>query len=180
MASKAPDSITTTRLLLRRPLRRDADAILARYASDPDVTRYLAWPRHRTLDDTLDFLRFSDAEWDRWQVGPYVIETRDTLELVGSTGIAFETSYRASTGYVLARDRWGKGYASEAVLGIVGLCPSLGVVRLHAMCHVEHAASCRVLEKTGFVREGVLGRHTLFPNLDAQRPLDVVSYARVF
>lgn len=180
MGANAPERIETARLLLRRPQRRDAETIFTRYAHDLEVTRYLAWPRHRALRDTLQFLEFSDTEWEHSPGGPYLIEARDTGQLVGSTGIEFETEYRASTGYVFARDSWGKGYASEALLGIVDVCAALGLARLHAMVHVEHTASRRVLEKCGFVHEGTLYRHTLFPNIDRHRPYDVVSYSRVF
>jgi RimJ/RimL family protein N-acetyltransferase len=40
--------------------------------------------------------------------------------------------------------------------------------------------SRRVLEKGGFAREGVLRRHSEFPNLPAGDPGDVLCYARVF
>jgi ribosomal-protein-alanine N-acetyltransferase len=180
MGANAPECIETARLLLRRPQRRDAEIIFSRYANDPEVTRYLAWPRHRGLRDTLQFLEFSDNEWEQSPGGPYLIEVRDSGQVIGSTGIEFETEYRASTGYVLARDSWGRGYATEALLGIVGVCAALGLARLHAMVHVEHTASRRVLEKCGFVHEGTLCRHTLFPNIDTHRPYDVASYSRVF
>jgi [ribosomal protein S5]-alanine N-acetyltransferase len=180
MGANAPECIETARLVLRRPQRRDVDAIFGRYANDPEVTRYLAWPRHRSVQDTLEFLEFSDNEWGHSPGGPYLIQVRDSGQVIGSTGIEFETEYRASTGYVLARDVWGRGFASEALLGIVGTCATLGLFRLHAMVHVDHAASRRVLEKCGFVHEGTLCNHTLFPNIDAQRPFDVASYSRVF
>lgn len=180
MGANAPERIETARLVLRRPQRRDAELIFSRYAHDAEVTRYLAWPRHRNLRDTLQFLEFSENEWEHSLGGPYLIELRESGQLIGSTGIEFETEYRASTGYALARDSWGLGYASEALSGIVGVCAMLGLARLHAMAHVEHAASRRVLEKCGFVQEGTLYRHTLFPNIDAHRAFDVVSYSRVF
>ena len=39
------EPVETERLVLRRPTAADAPAIFARYASDPEVTRYMAWPR---------------------------------------------------------------------------------------------------------------------------------------
>ena len=60
------------------------------------------------------------------------------------------------------------------------LAPSCGVRRLYAICHTEHAASSRVLEKGGFTREGVLRRHSIFPNLSADDPADVFCYAVTF
>ena len=45
----------------------------------------------------------TDAEWQRWPAA-YLIENRESGRLLGGTGLAFETSFRAATGYVLARD----------------------------------------------------------------------------
>lgn len=176
---KAPECVETARLILRRPLRRDADAIFARYASDPEATRYLGWRRHRSVLDTLQFLQFSDSEWNSSPGGPYLIEARTSHEVIGATGFAFETEYRASTGYVLARDSWGKGFATEALLGIIGASAATGIVRLQAQCHIEHDASSRVLEKCGFRREGILHRYSEFPNLHGGVLGDVVSYSRI-
>lgn len=179
-ATKAPRTLETARLLLRRPERRDAAAIFQRYSGDPDVTRYVGWPMHRTLKEVRGFLSFSELEWDRWPAGPYVIVARSDGRLLGSTGLSFETSYRASTGYVLARDAWGRGYASEALREMVALAPGLGVQRLYAVCHTDHHASARVLEKCGFAREGTLRRYAEFPNLQPGIACDVLCYSRVF
>jgi len=173
-----PSSFRTTRLVLRRPRLADAPVIFERYASDPEVTRFLSWPRHSTVADTRTFIEFSDAEWASWPAGPYLVESRDNV-LLGGTGLAFETPERASTGYVLARDAWGLGYASEALGGIVTIARALGVRRVQALCHAQHRASWRVLEKNGFAREGLLRRHLVFPNLDLRMPCDVLSYALV-
>jgi ribosomal-protein-alanine N-acetyltransferase len=173
-------NISTERLRLRRPQAEDAEAIYHRYTHDPEVTRYLAWPMHRTVDEARDFLQYSDMEWQRWPAGPYLIESRNSGELLGSTGIAFETPYRASTGFALGQSAWGRGYASEALTAIVEHAGRLGLSRLYALCHSEHCASSRVLEKCGFFHEGTLHRYLLFPNLPTQEPADVDCYAVVF
>ncbi len=175
-----PERIETARLVLRKPRARDAHAMFTRYASDPEVTRFLSWARHRSVEDTRAFLEFSDAEWRRWPAGPYLIESRAGGQLLGSTGLAFETPFRAATGYVLARDAWGAGYATEALGGMVDLARGLGLRRLYALCHPDHAASWRVLEKCGFLREGVLRRYAEFPNLRPGEPEDCLCYGQVF
>jgi len=147
-----------------------------RYASDPAVTRYLGWPTHQVVAETLAFIAFSDAEWERWPAGPFLVFLRSDGRLVGSTGLGFESQHRASTGYVLARDAWGQGYATEIARVMIELAAALGVERLQAICHHEHAASRRVLERAGFAYEGVLAAHTVFPNLSAT-PQDVHLYA---
>jgi len=176
---KASARLETERLILRRPRAEDAEAIFARYASDSEVTRFLGWPRHGSVQATREFLEFSDAEWSRWPAGPFLVWSRDDGDLLGSTGLGFETPYRAATGYVLAKDAWGKGYATEALGAVVGVAGRVGVVRLYALCHLENRASFRVLEKCAFAREGILRRHSVFPNLGADEPSDVLCYSRV-
>lgn len=174
---KAPETIKTERLLLRRLVSSDASDIFERYASDAEVTRYLAWPTRTSVDDTCDFLEFSDAEWGRWPAGPYLICARADGRLLGSTGLAFEVPFRATTGYVLAMDSWGQGFATEALLAMRQLAADLGVERLYAMCYPEHRPSHRVLEKGGFKLEGTFRRFSEFPNLHPGVAEDVVSYA---
>ncbi len=171
----APEQIATDRLVLRRPSSDDIPAIFHRYASDAEVTRYLAWPRHTSVADTRDFVGFSDAEWRQWGCGPYLVFDREDEMLLGSSGLAFESFDIASTGYVLARDAWGHGYATEVLRAMTGLAASLGVRWLYAICHVEHRASARVMEKCGFTPEGMLRQHMIFPNLGPLRA-DVLRY----
>jgi RimJ/RimL family protein N-acetyltransferase len=171
-----PERLQTPRLALERPRAKDAEDIFRRYAGDAEVTRLLGWPMHRSVADTRAFLAFSDAEWEQWSVGPYLVRGGDDGALLGSTGLQMETPWRASTGYVFARDSWGKGFATEALAAMVLLARTLGVRRLQALSHVDHIASRRVLEKCGFELEGVLRRYLVFPNLGSE-PADVCLHA---
>ena len=176
---KDNERIETSRLLLRRPLAGDASAIFQRYARDSEVTRFVGWPRHQTLADTLAFLQFSDAQWERWHAGPYLILSRMDGRLLGSTGLAFETPDRAMTGYVLAKDSWGLGYATEALQLMVDLARPMGVVRLYALCHPQHRASRRVLEKCNFICEGTWQNYVEFPNLNPGVKSEALCYALI-
>ena len=175
---KGPERIETARLVLRKPTSADAENVFHGYSSDPEVTRFLGWPRHRSIEQTRLFLTYSEAEWQRWPAGPYLIESRASQQLLGSTGLAFETSLVAATGYVLAKDAWGCGYATEALGAIVGVARDLGIQRLYALCHPGHPASVHVLEKCGFEREGLLSHE--FPNLGSGQPEDCLCYSRMF
>jgi hypothetical protein len=119
---KAPEQIETTRLILRQPHLSDAVTIFERYASDPEVTQFLGWPRHRTIRDTEAFLQFSAAEWEHWPAGPYLITSRSDGRLIGGTGFGFCAPREAVTGYVLAKDEWGMGYATEALTAVRCCC----------------------------------------------------------
>ena len=172
------EAIETERLVLRRPYAGDAPAIFARYASDPEVTRYMAWPTHRSLHDTHAFLRYCDDVWARWpQAGPLLVFARDGVTLLGAAGVVNNTETVAQIGYVFARDVWGRGYATEALLANVEAVRPTGLRRLEAGVHVAHLPSCRVLEKAGFVRESVRpGRPTDFPNLPPGETRDAALY----
>jgi len=170
--------IETSRLVLSRPVAADADEIFRRYASDPDVTRYLNWPRHRSVGDTRAFLSWCDGEWERWPAGPYLIRSRETGQLLGGTGLSFHTFQEAMTGYVLAKDAWGNGYATEALAAMVDLAWQLDVEWLFALCHPDHAASIHVLEKCQFVRDPGGTRAIEFPNLSPGQPIDATCFAR--
>jgi [ribosomal protein S5]-alanine N-acetyltransferase len=172
----APERLTTARLILRRPLCADAEAIFTRYSADPEVTQFLGWQRHNSIDDTRRFLDFSDEEWGRWHAGPYLIEHLEGPHLLGSTGIHFATPVRAMTGYVLAKDSWGFGYATEALGAIVRLGKELKVHELRALCHPSHVASQRVLEKCGFVCQAKRIEGTPFPNLGPALCADALCY----
>jgi len=174
---KAPEHIETTRLTLVKPAASDAASIFERYAGDPDVTRFLGWPRHASVADTHAFLQFSAHEWDRWPAGPYLIRSRSDGRLLGGTGLAFDTPDQSATGYVLAKDAWGKGLATEALGAMVDVARRVGVARLYALCHPQHRASWRVLEKCGFERDAAWTRQVEFPNLAPGAPQDALCYA---
>ena len=174
---KASERVETARLVLQRPREADVEAIFRTYASDLEVTRYLGWPRHVSVEQTRAFLSFSDAEWDRWPAGPYLIFSREGL-LVGGTGLSFEAPDCAATGYVLARAAWGLGYATEALQAMVDVARACGARVLYALCHVDHRPSARVLEKCAFEPEGVVRQYAEFPNLSPGQLSDVVKYSR--
>jgi 8-oxo-dGTP diphosphatase len=132
------------------------------------------------VQDTEAFLRFSAQEWDRWPAGPYLMISRADGQLLGSTGLGFQTPEEAMTGYVLARDAWGQGFATEALTAIVDLAPRVGVNRLFALCHPKHLPSRRVLEKCGFVRDDASKPAVEFPNLSPGVRQEALCYAIAF
>jgi ribosomal-protein-alanine N-acetyltransferase len=174
-----PSLLQTARLILRPPGQGDAAGIFQRLASDPEATRLVGWPRHTSIEDTHAFLSFSQQQWETWPAGPLLITARGDGRVIGSTGLAFETPYRACTGFVVSREVWGSGFASEALRAVVAVAASLAVRRLYALCHVQHARSVRVLERCEFEPEGILRRYQVFPNLGVPEPQDVYCYARL-
>jgi [ribosomal protein S5]-alanine N-acetyltransferase len=123
-------------------------------------------------------VKWSDHVWRSTPAGPYLILDRED-RVVGTTGLDVETPWRAATGYVLRREVRGPGLATEVAVAMTGLADELGLYRLYALCHPDNIASPRVLAKADFIREGVLRRHTYFPNMGVDGLQDVEIWARV-
>ena len=77
-------------------------------------------------------------------------------------------------GYWLGEPFWGRGIMTGAVRQICREAfGRLDIVRIHAAVYARNGASCRVLEKAGFTREGIL-RQSVYKNGEV---LDACLYA---
>jgi [ribosomal protein S5]-alanine N-acetyltransferase len=172
-----PATFETDRLRLRPPTRDDVDAVYA-WGRDPEVTRFVAWPRHEERDDARAFIEAATtAADDPDAVTIHLVERRDTGEVIGSTGLSFD--HGIQIGYVLARSHWGCGYATQVARALVEIAWSWPQVRrVWALCDVENRASARVLEKCGMTHEGVLRKFAVHPNVGPE-PRDCCVYAIV-
>jgi ribosomal-protein-alanine N-acetyltransferase len=174
---QAPEIITTDRLVLRRPTLSDAADIYA-YAHDPEVTRYMVWPTHVDISESIAFLETCGPRWDAGEEYCWVITVKPEERAVGMIGCRLR-DYTADFGYVLNRLSWGQGYATEAAQAVVTWTRSLsGIYRIWATCDTENTASVRVLEKIGLSGEGRLRRSTICPNL-LPTPRDTFVFAWV-
>jgi ribosomal-protein-alanine N-acetyltransferase len=175
---KPPTNWGTPRLDLRPPVIDDADNLFATYTQDPEVTRYLVWRPHESIETTRAFVcRCIDA-WESGASFPWVMLRREDGQLLGMIEIRVNL-FRAELGYVLARRFWGQGYMTEAVRALVDWAVAQPQIhRVWAVCDVDNLASARVMEKAGMQREGLLRRWIVHPNISPD-PRDVWCYARV-
>ena len=105
-----------------------------------------------------------------------MVETDDLLLGVISVRIDITTG---TFGYVLARSHWGRGHTSKALVALSDIVlDQPDIWRVQAHCAVENPASARVMEKAGMIREGLLRRYVINPNV-ALTPTDAYLYAKV-
>ena len=68
---------------------------------------------------------------------------------------------------------------TEAVRGVIAWALAQPeIYRVAAVCDVENIASARVMEKAGMVREGLLQKYMIHPNI-SDVPRDCYMYAVV-
>lgn len=173
-----PQTLRTERLRLRKVKLSDADAIFFQYAQDPEVTRFVSWRAHRSIDETREYVRMCLLAWDVGKAYHWVIERLEDKQVIGMI-IARVNGEKWELGFVLARVHWGKGYMTEAVKGLIAWAfKQKDVYRVWAVCDIDNAASARVMEKAGMQREGILRRWSVHPNLSPE-PRDSYCYAIV-
>jgi ribosomal-protein-alanine N-acetyltransferase len=178
--ARPPASFGTARLVGRMPRPDDAAAVFESYASDPDVTRYLSWRAYDRVEPLTAFLRECVAHWEKGDGHlAWLLCLKGTDTPIGSIGVTLEGGGKAMFGYVLAKKFWGHGFAAESLTFLVEWFLARPTIwRAWAFCDAENAASIRVMEKAGMVREGILRRWHTCPTLSPE-PRDCVVCARV-
>lgn len=147
------EPFATARLAMRAVRAGDAEAAYAVF-SDAEAMTFWSHPPHDSLEQTAEHLakRIDSPDWRFWAVtlpaDDRLIGTLGAHE--GRQGGVFEI------GYSLVRDAWGRGYAAEAVGGLVNLLFAEGARRVMADTDPDNAASNRLLERLGFTCEGRL------------------------
>ena len=173
-----PDSFETFRVGLRPVAVEDAEAIFGTYAQDEEVARYLIWRPHRSLSETKAYVArciSTPQEVER----TYVLVGREDNLVRGAFALRQRAPHRLDCGYVLARRWWRQGFMTEVLTEITGWAlRQRSVYRIGAVCDADNVGSARLLEKAGFLREGLLRRWLVHPNI-SEEPRDCYTYARV-
>ena len=152
-----PPRLETERLVLRKMTLDDAGAVFA-YASDPEVTRYVPWETHRSVEDSRAFLALTERKYEGGEPDWGMVYKGDG-RFVGACGfVGWSREHaRAEMGYVLNRRYRGRGLVPEAVRAMIAFgFEKMDLNRVEARCVAENAASARVLEKAGMTHEGTL------------------------
>ena len=170
-----PQRIETDRLLLQRLRYEDAEEIFYSYASKVEVTRYLTWPTHQSVQETRRFLDYVIAAWEKGIDYSYSIRLKDSGIMIGSFGIMNDQG-KVSFGYCLSPNYWSKGCATEACIAVMGVLKTLpGIYRIWTVVDVDNVGSSKVLLKSGLVLEARLANWFKFINQDNQ-PKDCFIY----
>ena len=151
--------LETRRLVLRQFRMEDAEDMFSNWASDPEVTRFLTWPTHKSTDVTRMVLgswipQYADGGFFNW-----AIEWKETGRVIGNIAVVklSEETEAADLGYCLSRAFWGHGIMPEALRAVMDyLFDTVGVNRVAACHDAKNPKSGRAMDKAGMKLEGVL------------------------
>jgi len=140
--------LTTARLSLKPQVQADAPGLL-RILGDAEAMRFWNRPPITDLAVVEGLVEEQQAAmasglcryWTLWERG----------DAIGSIDLSLIENQSAELGFLVRRDRWGLGLASEAAGAVVAHAfGALGLERLAAGTDAGNGAARRVLEKCGF------------------------------
>lgn len=150
--------VDPSRISLRPFKLSDVDDFLL-WAGDDQVTRHIRWKTCNSREEALIFIRdvCIPHPWRR----SICVDDR-SIGFVSVYRWSGDDRCKADIGYAVAANHWGQGIATKALKitlsQVFNDFPDL--LRLQAFADVENMASQRVLEKAGFLKEGVLRKYT--------------------
>jgi [ribosomal protein S5]-alanine N-acetyltransferase len=149
--------LQTARLRLRPFASSDADAIYA-LQSNARVLRYCDSPPCTERSRAEAFLAGCRKMEEEGSGARFAIETHNDKAFVGwCSAFRWNPDYRSlGIGYCFDEPVWGRGYATEAVRAMLQWAyTTLDLNRVEAELDTRNAASAKVLQKLGFLREGL-------------------------
>ncbi len=176
-----PVPITTPRLLLRPPKAGDGAAISeAKRESWSELQKWMPWAKGE-IDEVQDEIlaRQNHAKFiTREDLMLLAFDKNNPERLIGSTGLhRMDWNLRIfEIGYWIRSSETGKGYASEIATSLTLYAfNALKASKVKINAAQGNAASQRVIEKCGFVKEAVLKKDDTLPN---GQVVDTYCYAR--
>lgn len=157
---KGTQTIETKRLILRRARVEDAQAMYDHWASDPEVTKFLTWPPHASVEVTRAALqswveKYGKSDWYHWMIVP-----KDGGDQPIGSVCAVGKDDRVGcfhVGYCIGRAWWHQGIMTEALQGVMDfLFYEVGANRVEACHDVNNPHSGGVMRKCGMQYEGIL------------------------
>lgn len=158
LTHKGTKLIETHRLILRPALPEDAQPMFENWASDPEVTKFLTWPPHRSIDVSAAVIQswidgYSRDDYYQWMI----CLKEDTHSPIGSVSVVElnDTIQKAEIGYCIGKNWWRKGIMTEALMAVIDfLFNEVGMQRIEARHDPRNPNSGAVMQKCRMKFEG--------------------------
>ncbi len=158
-------TLTTARFDLKPLAPADAAELLEEF-SDEDVVRYMDIDRHTDVAQTLAVIEWTQNIRAAGTGLRWAIRTRGNKAFVGTCGftvLVWERGCRGEIGYDVVQAYWGARVMDEVMPAVLDFgFRTLGLRRVEAMVTAGNHWSCALLERHGFIREGVLRDHAFW------------------
>ncbi len=151
---KQKNILATDRLILREITIEDLDDISG-LVSDPEVMRY--FPKPLSREEARHFLKIILKQYSNWGFGWWALILKKNSCFIGYTGLTIQTvdgNEEIEIGYMIKREYWGQGLATEAAQACRDYAfETLDYDRVISIMDEPNVASRRVAEKNGMAFE---------------------------
>ena len=157
LTHKGTQTIETPRLILRRAVREDAEAMFRNWASDPEVTKYLTWPTYEKVETAYQILDLWASEYEKPDYYQWMIVLKELGEPIGSISVVRQNERveEAEIGYCIGSRWWHRGIMTEALTAVIEyLFTEVGMNRVAARHDPNNPHSGGVMRKCGMKYEG--------------------------
>ncbi len=145
--------LQTDRLILRRFVESDAEAMFQNWASSAENLTYVTWDPHSNVEITRNSIRNWVASYTNPNYYKWAICLKEKSEqVIGDISIVEmdEEDSSCEIGYVLGKAYWGHGIMTEALKAVLDFCfTQAGFQEVKARYASLNPASGRVMEKAG-------------------------------
>ena len=151
-------TIETKRLILRKFTIDDAENMYKNWASDDEVTKFLTWPTHKSVEVSKSIIKLWIKEAESEKSYQWCIELKDTKEAIGSIGVVniFEDVEVVEIGYCIGKSYWKQGIVCEAFKALIDFFfQEVQVNRIEAKHDTNNPGSGKVMSKCGLKFEGI-------------------------
>lgn len=142
--------LVTDRCVLRKPKKEDAEPIFRNWANDPEVTKYMTWTPHESVEATKEIVGKWVAEEKDPSTVRFIITLKGNDEPQGSIDVVGYVDGAPEIGYCLSRRLWGQGLMTEVCKAFVQHLFGLGYQKVVIKAAVDNIGSNRVIQKCGF------------------------------
>ena len=150
--------LETDRLILRPFTLEDADTMYKNWASDPDVTKYLPWTPHESVQVTRSLLEDWISQYEKDDYYHWTIVLKENgEEPIGSISAVQkdDTIKMVHIGYCIGKKWWKQGITSEALAALIKFFfEEVGVNRIELRHDPSNPNSGKVMMKCGLQYEG--------------------------
>ena len=149
--------LETRRLILRRFVTDDAEAMFCNWANDPDVSKFLTWPPHNDEAESKGILEKWIAAYDKVDYYNWAIVLKSFPEPIGSICVVRQRDdiNMVHVGYCIGKRWWRQGYTSEALIRLIQFFfDDVGANRIEARHDLNNPNSGLVMKKAGMRYEG--------------------------
>lgn len=143
-------TLVTERLILRHIRKDDTEQVFNNWANDPEVTKYMTWNAHESIEVTKEIMKHWLEEEEKSETHRFVISLKTTGELIGMIDVVDVQDNQAEIGYCSGRKYWGNGYMTEACKAFMQYLFNIGYQTLVIGADERNIGSNRVIEKCGF------------------------------